>query len=324
MAGSVTGTPLLELETTLGGKDFNVTVAKGTNRQFLLMQIFMADGIAVEDYSGASGAVITHPTLNGVAHDDFFANFFRFTTYATPCSVMVRQWGWMEASLQEAKCSIGDDIVRPIAGLTVDETNYAAELHSVWAGVTLKDVIQWTDPDQTSPDGHRMNYQYYTGRSAGETLVTMPYGISLLYESSYEISEKPVVALVSHLDSSRVFTPHTSDPIEVLDNVASPNDGSLELGVWLAHAPADTVASKPSRVYGVFDSQVEGWTQFILTQMSHQNPINQTTGVAIGQRPNTRSIDARTIADAYNRGAPEQPDYEFSSRKFYQEPPETP
>jgi len=36
-------------------------------------------------------------------------------------------------------------------------------------------------------------------------------------------------------------------------------------------------------------------------------------------RPSFRSIDAKSIADVYNRGQPDTPDYEFANRrKFYQ------
>ena len=36
-------------------------------------------------------------------------------------------------------------------------------------------------------------------------------------------------------------------------------------------------------------------------------------------KPTFRSIDAKSIADVYNRGQPDIPDYEFANRrKFYQ------
>ncbi len=36
-------------------------------------------------------------------------------------------------------------------------------------------------------------------------------------------------------------------------------------------------------------------------------------------KPSFRSIDAKSIADVYNRGQPDTPDYEFANRrKFYQ------
>lgn len=36
-------------------------------------------------------------------------------------------------------------------------------------------------------------------------------------------------------------------------------------------------------------------------------------------RPNSRSIDARTLADSFNRGQPIEPDYTWpGGRKFYQ------
>lgn len=37
------------------------------------------------------------------------------------------------------------------------------------------------------------------------------------------------------------------------------------------------------------------------------------------RRPQIRQIDAKTIADRFNEGAPKQEDYIFPNRKFYQE-----
>jgi len=315
MVATITGTPVLDTIANLGSP-FDYTVDIGQNRRLTLFYAASNDGAGVDGHTGViADDITTDPTLAGVSHSN---RGMEIGAAGGGRFIVTAWWDWNEAKLREAKCPVGDAVARALTAPVWLSTLDALE-GGVMGVAVRKDVAQetpviWVNGGPSDPD--------IVVREQTNAAINMPAFAPLIEYNGDPISEEyPLMFLV---DASTSQTITGADGFA--DIATAVVDGSFLKAFLLGQAAGDAFGTTFNLTLG--QSSPTYRVAWLHMYESHQAPAQASAGASaltLGKRPTTRSIDAKTIADAYNRGQPLKPDYTWpGGRKFYQDPPDTP
>ena len=314
MVATIAGTSVLDTIANLGSP-FNYTVGIGQNRRLILFYAASNDGLGTDTHTGViADDITTDPTLAGVSHSN---RGMEVGAVSGGRLIITAWWVWDELKLVEAKCPVGDAVARALTTPVWLSTLDALEAGIMGVAV-LKDVAQdasvlWTPGGTADPD--------IIVRESSNASLNMPSQTPLIEYNGDPIGEKYPLTFVADSNTTQLVS--SGEATTVLATAVTDTfikcfllggDASETFGTTLELA---MIGSTPN--YRI------AWAHMY---ESHQAPAQASAGASaltLGKRPTTRSIDAKTIADAYNRGQPLKPDYTWpGGRKFYQDPPDTP
>lgn len=223
------------------------------------------------------------PTLGGEAHD-----FYKRRTL----DVYMDSWHWREATLQTAGVA-----VNRAGALAVADFAETGMSEYIWLSYTLQDVEQATTHFISGAADDAANNAL--GR------LRIPFGDQEVTAfSEHYLDFVPII--VTAFPAAAVVTDATDCKREI-DPVAQSS--------YSAHFWSTVRASNRSWTFEFDRALTGGAARYELVPAGPLGIAGDTPTI---RRPSFKSIDAKTISDRYNMGAPKQADYEFSDRKFYQ------
>lgn len=273
-----------------------VTVYKGTNRRFFLTYHIRGSRFVNEDTLYMTLPLLVGP--RGVAYAQGRTNgaYSNSNVAVDTDDIASLFWWWDEAALIAAGIPIGEDTVCYITDIDHQPLALWGTIEEqFWSAGTLKDVRQAdggvASGGTISADNWLVPNSPPTADPDEPTLLNLAFTMMIATN----------VTIVTFPGYTEVISFDNSDRLQVLIHTAEGEDDASSVTLTTNIAP-EVATTTQYRTY------------------SHPVASQTSAGVALGvQRPRMRSIDAKSIADRYNKGQPLKPDYTWpGGRKFYQ------